>query len=129
MPIPWVIGISAGILGIVVAASRCCPSSTVPKRRTRGKRLVLTTEPEERLESGVALEKLINLQPKAERIFKDYMSAAAADDILPLVRDPHDVAPLIRASAGKPVLPRNWKISREPLGCHFQRRQDLTEHS
>lgn len=71
------------------------------------------------------LEKLINRQPEAERLFSKYISTPAVADILPLVRDRAAVEPLIRNAGHTPFAGRAPKLTacgwfvHEIQGAHF----------
>jgi hypothetical protein len=109
LPLPWVIGISAGVLGVVIAALSLLPLINRSNAAGARDRSVLAVDQEQVLKSAEVIEEFLSREEEAERIFGIYTSTAILDDLLPFVRNANTVAPLIRASDRTTFVSKKWE--------------------
>jgi hypothetical protein len=60
------------------------------------------------IKGAEALNAMLSRQPEAEQVFRKYASGTIVHDVLPLLREPDTVEPLLRQGERKPLLPSDW---------------------
>lgn|GEM_PF-2003902 len=105
----WILGTSLGVAAVVIVALMFLPlinQSNAARLRPGQVGLVLAQE--ENIESLESLNDLLTRQPEAEQIFRNYASAAVADDVLPFVLHAQAVEPHIRKNHRSMVVSKEW---------------------
>ena len=105
----WIVGTGLGVATVVVVALVMLPSINKSNAARPDQGIGLVIDPKEHLREFDALNAMIAREEEAETLFVSYAAARIADDVLPLVRDPKSVAPLIRASHQPLMIPRGWR--------------------
>jgi hypothetical protein len=103
----WLIGTGVAVAALVVVAMMMLPiinKSNAARPSDSGQAMV----PEDDDTAIEALNSILVLQPEAEQVFRKFASAMIADDVLPLVRDPGTVGPLIRQSFRPGRVSKAW---------------------
>jgi hypothetical protein len=112
LPIRWVLGIGLLTLSLVVASLTLLPR--INRANAIGNRpgqISLTLDTTDAIEDAVLIEQLLNLQPQAGDLFKKYMTAATADDLATVVRDPQSIIPLIPENERSVLISARWSPS------------------
>jgi hypothetical protein len=105
----WVLAISLGISAVLVVALMLLPlinqpNAARPNNLTAG----LVLDRETPANGSDSWNDLITRQPDSHQIFRTYARARIADDLLPLLRHPDTLAPLIRAKFRPILVPHDW---------------------
>jgi hypothetical protein len=103
----WLVGTGVAVAALVVVAMMMLPlinKSNAARPNEGGPAMV----PENQDTAIEALNAMLVLQPEAEQVFRKFASAMIADDVLPLVREPGTVGPLIRQSFRPGRISKSW---------------------
>jgi hypothetical protein len=105
----WILTISLGISTVLIVALMLLPlinqSNAVPHdKQSTG----LVLDRETRSAGSASWNELLTRQPDAQQVFRAFARARVADDLLPLLRHPDIVAPLIRAQFRPVLLSHDW---------------------
>jgi hypothetical protein len=98
----WILGGGIAVATVVVAAIIALPYINEPNAARPH-----SGDPEwvvENIADGVAIADMLSRKAEAGRIFRAALTTSSSDDILPLVRNPGEVAELIRSSRRMPVV-------------------------
>lgn len=94
-PLVWILGTGMAVAAMVVGAILLLPFINRSNAARPGQ--VDTEWVLEPIANAESLSDMLARQAEAERVFREFTNARSAEDVLPLVRDPDQVAALIRA--------------------------------
>jgi hypothetical protein len=103
----WIVGVFVAIAGIVIISLGVLPMiNEVNASRPPHEELVV--EKDDISEEIVGLKEMFTRKSEATQIFMNFVSAKAADEILPWVRNREKVKELIRSKPWVPLAPTDW---------------------
>lgn len=103
----WILGTSVGVAGLVVLALMLLPMINQSNAARPGDQSLVLDSTDD-IKGAEALNAMLSRQPEAEQVFRKYASATIVHDVLPLLREPDAVEPLLRQGEWKPLLPGDW---------------------
>jgi hypothetical protein len=103
----WIIGTGMAVAALVVVSMMMLPLINKPNAaRPNAGRLAMV--PEGKDKAMEALNAMLVLQLEAEQVFRKFVCAMIPEDVLPLVRDPGTVGPLIRQNFRPGRVSKAW---------------------
>ena len=103
----WIVGTGLGVAAVVIVSLLLLPLINESNTARPGATGLVLDKVEPAGNLG-PMNALLQRQAEAEQLFKTYASAAIAADVLPWVREPAIVGPLIRASQGPTLVSKAW---------------------
>jgi hypothetical protein len=110
-PVFWILGTGMAVAALVIGAISLLPlinKSNAERPRPDESEWVV-----EAITNADKLNDMLARQTEAERVFREFLNAPSVDAVLPLMRDPEQVASLIQASRNPwaaPASPQSPKI-------------------
>ncbi len=119
--IVWILGTGMAVACTVVGALTLLPMVNESNAaRPRPGQIELVLDPDERPKDASSLTAILARQDEAERLFHAFASASSPNAVLPLVRDPAVVEPLIRAERRPPLTSGTRRLQRTSNWSAFE---------
>lgn len=109
MSMRWMIGIGLAVPSVVIAALMLLP--LINRSNATGYRpgqVDLALDTSDAIEDAAVIEQLLNLQSEAALLYKKFMTAATADDLSTMVKDPVHIIPLIHSKPRPVLISKRW---------------------
>jgi hypothetical protein len=110
----WILGSSLGIAAVVVVSLMMLPMINESNAaRPRPGQIELVVDSDDTPEGVEALNAMVARRPQAFALFTRFAVASSAEEILPTVRDPDGIQPLLGNPAGPLVDNSKWSLPAE----------------
>ncbi len=112
-PTRWIVGAGVVITAVVIGSMMLLPAINAPNKAR-----ALPAAPiviEEKLEGMEAMNRMFENQPEAVRIFRSYITATHADEILPLLRGGAALEETLRRQWRPTGIPKAWEPAAESV--------------
>ncbi len=108
----WILGMGAAVVVLVVLVMALLPTINAPNavRRDEPAPLMVTEEDKDPRHIA-ALNQILNRQPEALKIYRNFLAAAHSDEVVPLIRDISNVKDALRKNWRPYRIPSQWELA------------------
>lgn len=108
----WILWTGAGVVVLVILVMAMLPTINAPNTiRPDMTGPVAIAEQEDNPQHIAALNQILNRQPEALRIYRNFLAAAHSDELIPLIRDISGVRDALRERWHPYRIPSQWELA------------------